>query len=124
MTTNRIQQTARICVLCAFLALAAFSFLAFGSASAHAAPTASTTTTVTTVKIIINSQGYRVFSPAAISVTSGTTVRIVNKTAGGVILFTNQGTVRLVSGGVLKIIATQSQTVGMCPSGSVSITVV
>jgi hypothetical protein len=97
VTTNRIQRTVRMSVLSTFLALVAFSFLAFGTASAHtlnhriqAAQTTSTTTTVV-ARIITNTQGRTVFSPSAITIKSGTPVRIVNKTAFMKILFVNGG---------------------------------
>ena len=120
MTKNRIQRTLRISALSTFLALVALFFLAFGTASAQ---TASTSTT-TLVRIITNQQGGTVFSPAAITVKSGTPVKIVNKTPFSRILFTNQGIVRLASGATLTIVPTQSQGVGICGGGSLSITVV
>lgn len=127
MTTNRIQQTARMCVLSTFLALVAFSFLAFGSTSAHAlsaAQTASSSTT-TVSHIIVNNQGGTVFSPSSITVKSGTPVRIVNKTAFARFLVMNGGLFRLDSGASMTIAPTQSQQVRICGGiGTLTITVV
>ena len=130
MTTNRIQRTVRMCVLSTFLALVAFSFLAFGSASAHAltrsthsAQTASTSTTVY-VRIVVNQQGRSVFSPSAITVKSGTPVRITNRTLYNKIVFTNQGTFDLAPGAFLTLTPTQSQGARICGGGYLTITVV
>ena len=126
MTTNRIQRTIRMSVLSTFLALVAFSFLAFGTASAHtrsAAQTASSTT-ATVSRIIVNRQGATVFNPSAITVKSGTPVRIVNKTAFSRILFVGGSIVRLASGASMTIFPSQSMGVGICGGGSLSITVV
>ena len=123
MTTNRIQRTVRMCVLSTFFALAAFSFLAFGSASAHAlAHPAGLAQKATVVKIIDNPGA--VFSPNAITVKSGTVVKIVNKTPYGRLLFTDHGSVYLASGAFMRMTVTQSQGVGLCGGGSLTITVV
>lgn len=123
MTANRIQRTARICVLSTFFALVAFSFLAFGSASAHAISHPAGVAQIVTVVKIIDNPG-AVFSPNAITVKSGTTVKIVNKTPYTKLLFTNQGTVRLAAGAFMTMTVTQSQGVRICGGGSLSITVV
>ena len=124
MTTNRIQRTARICVLSTFFALVAFSFLAFGSASAHALahPTGNAQKAMTVAKIIDHPGA--VFKPNAITVKSGTVVKIVNKTPYSKIIFTDQGTFGLATGASMKMTVTQSQFVRICGGGSLSITVV
>ena len=124
MTTNRIQRTARMCVLSAFFALAAFSFLAFGAASAHALahPTGNAHKAMTVAKIIDNPGA--VFSPNAVTVKSGNVVKIVNKTPYGLLLFTDHGAVSLAAGASMKMTATQSQFVRICGGGSLTITVV
>jgi plastocyanin len=123
MTTNPIQRTARLFVLSAFLVLAAFSFLAFSAGSAHAlSHPAGAAQKVKTAKIIDNPGA--VFSPAAITVKSGSTVRIVNKTPYSLIIFTNQGTGSLPAGASTKMTVTQSQYVRICGGGTLSITVV
>lgn len=128
MTTNHIRRAARICVLSTFLALAAFSFLAFGSASAHAltrqATSSSSTTTTVTTRIISNSVGRAVFNPSTVTVKAGTVVKIVNKTAFSRILFVGGSIVRLASGASLTITPNQSETIGICGGGALSITVV
>jgi plastocyanin len=112
-----------MCVLSTFFALVAFSFLAFGSASAHALNhPAGFAQTATVVKIIDNPGA--VFSPNAVTVKSGTVVKIVNKTPYSRILFVNGGIVRLAAGAFMKMTPTQSQSVGICGGGSLSITVV
>jgi len=127
--TNRIRPAVRICVLSTFLALAAFSFLVFGSASAHAlsrgaqAAGSSTTTTTVTSRIINNSVGQAVFSPSTVTVKTGNSVKIVNKTAFSRILFVGGSVVRLASGASMTIVPNQSQTVGICGGGGLSIVV-
>lgn len=131
MTTNRIQRTVRMCVLSTFLALVAFSFLAFGSASAHAlsrsthlAQTA-TTSTATVSRIVTNKLGETVFRPNAITVTSGTPMKIVNKTAFTRFLVVNGRLFPLASGASMTITPTQSQLVRICGGiGTLTITVV
>lgn len=126
MATNRIQRTVRMCALSTFLALAALSFLAFGTASAqslnHPAQIANSGS-ATVARIVAPNQGRAVFSPAAITVKSGTTVKIVNKTPYTRIVFTNQGTYDLAPGVSFKIIVTQSQYARICGGGSLTITV-
>jgi plastocyanin len=124
VTTNRIQRTARMCVLSTFFALVAFSFLAFGSASAHALahPTGNAQKAMTVAKIVDHPGA--VFRPNAITVKSGTVVKIVNKTPYGRLLFTGQGSVYLAAGAFMKMTVTQSQDVGICGGGSLTITVV
>jgi hypothetical protein len=129
VTTNRIQRTVRMCVLSTFFALAAFSFLAFGSAGALTHPTSvaqtTSTTTATVVRLIVNSQGAIVFSPHAITVTSGAPVRIVNKTPFARFLVVNGQLFRLLSGAALRINPTQSEVVTICGGGgTLTITVV
>jgi hypothetical protein len=129
VTTNRIQRTVRMCVLSTFLALAAFSFLAFGSAGALTHPTSvaqtTSTTTATVVRLIVNQQGAIVFSPNAITITSGTPVRIVNKTPYARFLVVNGRLFRLLSGAALRITPTQSEVVSICGGGgTLTITVV
>lgn len=116
-------------VLSTFLALVAFSFLAFGTASAHTlnhriqvAQTASTTTVV--VRIITNTQGVAVYSPSAITIKSGTPVKIVNKTAFTKILFVEGSVVRLASRASMTKTPAGSETFGICGGGSLTITVV
>lgn len=123
MTTNRFQRTARITVLSTFLVLVAFAFLTFGSASAHAlSRPAAVTQTATVVKIISTPRAQ--FSPSAITVKSGSLVKIVNKTAYSLILFTSQGTRGLGPGRVLAMNPTQTQGVRICGGGGLLITVV
>ena len=130
MTTNRIQRTVRMGVLSTFLALVAFAFLAIGSASAHtlnhpinSAQTASTSTT-TVARMVINSQGGIVFSPSAITVKSGSLVKIVNKTIYSRIVFADR-VVRIAPGMAYSFVPAQSMTVGICGgAGALSITVV
>src|SRR5215469_1039484 len=131
VTTNRIQRAVRMCVLSTLLALAALSFLVFGSASAHALthPTSVTqttsTTTATVSRIIINTQGQTVFSPNAITVTSGAPVRIVNKTPFTKFLVVSGRLFALASGTALRINPTQSEVVSICGGGgTLTITVV
>ncbi|HAH00577.1 MAG TPA: hypothetical protein DDW33_09830 [Ktedonobacter sp.] len=131
MTTNCIQRTARMCVLSTFLALMAFSFLAFGSASAHALNRSSqvaqtaTTSTATVSRIVTNKLGNTVFRPNAITVASGTPVKIVNKTAFDRFLVMNGGLFRLAAGASITITPTQSQQVSICgAAGKLTITVV
>jgi plastocyanin len=123
VTTNRIQRTARMCVLSTFFALMAFSFLAFGTASAHALNQPAGVAQKATVAKIIDNPG-AVFSPAAVTVKSGTVVKIVNKTPYGRLLFTNQGSTYLAAGASMKMTVTQSQYVRICGGGSLTITVV
>jgi hypothetical protein len=123
VTTNRIQRTARMCVLSTFFALAAFSFLAFGSASAHALAHPAGVAQKATVAKIIDHPG-AVFSPSTVTVKSGTVVKIVNKTPYGLLLFTNNGAVSLAGGASMKMTVTQSQFVRICGGGSLTITVV
>jgi hypothetical protein len=127
MTTNHVHRTARICLLSAFLALALLSFFAFGSGRAHAQTVSSSTSTPVVSRININRQGFFAFSPSALTVTSGTVVKIVNKTIYGEYLFTNQGEVFLATGASMKIVATQSQSVSfrvVCKIITLTITVV
>ena len=129
MPTNRIQRTVRMCVLSTFLALAAFSFFAFGSAGALTHPTSvaqtTSTTTAVVVRLIVNQQGAIVFSPHAITITSGTPVRIVNKTPYGRFLVVNGQLFHLLPGAALRITPTQSEIVSICGGGgTLAITVV
>ena len=126
MTTNRIQRTVRMSVLSLFLALVAFSFLALGSASAHtinhstsSAQTASTTTT-TFVHILSRHE----FSPSAVTVASGTRVRIVNKSTISLLVFYAQGSRVLAPGAALILAPTKSQSVTICAGATLTITVV
>lgn len=126
MTTSRIQRIVRMCVLSTFLALAVFSFLAFGSGSAHALTrqTASAGTT-TFVRIISNKQSASVFSPSAITVKSGATVRITNRTAFGRFVVVGGQLFHLLPGQGLTTNPTQSEQVTICGGGgSLTITVV
>src|SRR5579864_3604218 len=120
----------RICVLSTFLALVAFSFLAFGSASAHAlsrsAGGAQTTSTngTTYVRIITNTQGATVFSPAAITVKSMAAVRITDRTAYSKFVVVAGQLFHLAPGQGLTTNPTQSETVTICGGGgALSITV-
>jgi hypothetical protein len=127
--TNRSQRTVRMCVLSTFLALAAFSFFAFGSAGALTHPTSvaqtTSTTTAVVVRLIVNQQGAIVFSPHAITITSGTPVRIVNKTPYGRFLVVNGQLFHLLPGAALRITPTQSEIVSICGGGgTLTITVV
>jgi hypothetical protein len=127
--TNRSQRNVRMCVLSAFLALAAFSFFAFGSAGALTHPTSvaqtTSTTTAVVVRLIVNQQGAIVFSPHAITITSGTPVRIVNKTPYGRFLVVNGQLFHLLPGAALRITPTQSEVVSICGGGgTLTITVV
>jgi plastocyanin len=107
-----------------FFALMAFSFLAFGTASAHAlaSPTGNAQKAMTVAKIIDNPGA--VFSPNAVTVKSGTVVKIVNKTPYSRLIFTEHGSVYLTAGASMKMTVTQSQSVSICGGGSLSITVV
>jgi hypothetical protein len=126
VTTNRIQRTARMCVLSTILALAAFAFFAFGTASAHTlnAAQAASGSTTTTARMVTNSAGGAVFSPSAITVKSGSSVRLVNKTTFSRIVFADR-VIRLNPGASYSFVPAQSMTVGICGgAGSLSITVV
>lgn len=131
MTVNRINRTIRVSVLSTFLALAAFLFLAFGSASAHtlthaasAAQTAGSGTT-TVVRLIRDhgDTGSFVFSPSTITVKAGSSVKIVNKTTYYRIIFT-PNVVGLASGASVTLTVTQSEAVGICGGGALTINVV
>jgi hypothetical protein len=127
--TNRSQRTVRMCVLSTFLALAAFSFFAFGSAGALTHPTSvaqtTSTTTAVVVRLIVNQQGAIVFSPHAITITSGTPVRIVNKTPYSRFLVVNGQLFHLLPGAALRITPTLSEIVSICGGGgTLTITVV
>jgi hypothetical protein len=112
-----------MCVLSTLLALVALSFFVFGSASAHALTQTTGSTTVTVARIVVNQQGATVFSPSAITVKSGATVKIVNKTSFTKILFLIGGIQHLLPGAALRINPTQSEVVGICGGGSLTITV-
>ena len=127
MRTNHLQRLIRVSLLSTFLALAACSFLAFGSASAHAATQTGSSTSGTIVRIVDNQQGAAVFSPHAITVTSGTPVKIVNRTPFTRFFHvTSNGRLfGLVSGASVTIIPTQSEQAILCSDGkSLTITVV
>ena len=119
-----------MCVLSTILALAAFAFFAFGSASAHTlshpinSAQAASGSTTTVARMVTNSQGGLVFSPSAITVKSGSLVKIVNKTAFSRIVFADR-VVRINPGTSYSFVPAQSMTVGICGgAGSLSITVV
>lgn len=124
MTTNRVHHTVRICLLSAFLALAMFSFIAFGSGSAHAMTRSASSTTTTTSRIVTNTAGRAVFSPAAVTVKSGTVVRIVNRTTYTRFLFTSVGFISLAPATSMTLTVTQTQYVRICGGGALTITVV
>ena len=126
MPTNHIQRTVRMSVLSLFIALMAFSFLALGSASAHtispstrSAQTASTTTT-TFVRIISRNA----FSPKAVSVKSGSRVRITNRSTISLLVFYGGGDTVLAPGAALVLFPTQTQSVTICAGATLTITVV
>jgi hypothetical protein len=129
VTTNRVQRTVRIFVLSTFLALVAFAFLAFGSASAHTlnhpinSAQAASSGTSTVSRIVTNSQGGAVFSPSAITIKSGSFLKIVNKTTFSRIVFADR-VVRLAPGGTYTFVPAQSMTVGICGGGGLTVTVV
>ena len=126
VTTNRIQRTVRMSVLSTLIALVAFSFLAFGSASAHTISQAQIGSGISTsvVRIKDDQFGRAMFHPSAISVISGTPVRIVNKTPSYRFLFIAQGDVVLSPGASTTLIVTQSQYVRICAGGTLTITIV
>jgi hypothetical protein len=130
VTTNRIQRIVSMCAISTSLVLAAFSFLVFGSASAfaltHAAGASQTTssTTASVARIVVNQQGATVFSPQAITVTSGATVRIVNKTPFTRFVGVNGRLDALLPGASLRINPTQSEVAQICGGGALTITVV
>jgi hypothetical protein len=119
-----------MCVLSTSIALAAFSFLIFGSASAHAlahaasASQTNSTTTATVARIVVNQQGQAVFSPNAISVTSGAPVRIVNKTPFTRFVSVNGQFFGLPPGASFRTNPTQSEVARICGGGTLTITVV
>lgn len=126
MPTNCIQRTMRMSALSLLIALIAFFFLALGSASAHtinhstsSAQTASTTTT-TFVHILSR----HAFSPSAVTVKSGTRVRIVNKATINLLVFYSGGSTVLAPGGALVLFPTQTQSVTICAGATLIITVV
>ena len=125
MTTNRIQHLFRMSVLSFFIALMAFSFLAIGTASAHTVkPSASSSQTAsnntTTVVRILSRHA---FSPSAITVNSGTRVRIVNKSPGFLLVFSNNGSHDLAPGAALTLFPTVTQSVTICAGATLTITV-
>src|SRR5215469_2105097 len=126
MATNRIHRIAYVCLLSAFLALALVSFFAFGSGRAHAQTVSSTSTTPVVSRIIYTTQKGFQFSPNALTVKSGTAVKIINTTAHGENLYDSLGTYYGVPGGKsVTIIVTQSQSLGfICRPVFLSITVV
>jgi len=85
----------------------------------------SCTTTAVVVRLIVNQQGAIVFSPNAITIKSGTPVRIVNKTPYGRFLVVNGQLFHLLPGAALRITPTQSEVVSICGGGgTLTITVV
>ena len=111
MITSRIHRLTRVCLLSAFLALALFSFFVFGAARVHAQTGNSTSSTIVTSRIIYSTQNGFQFSPAALTVKSGTTVKIVNTTTHNEILYNNQGSdFSVPAGKSMKIIVTQSES--------------
>ena len=124
MTTNRVHSTVRICLLSAFLALAMFSFIAFGSGSAHAMTLSASSTTTTTSRIVNNASGRAVFSPATITVKSGSVVRIVNRTAFTRFVFTSVGFIGIAPATAMTFTVTQTQFARICGGGALTINVV
>ena len=126
MTTNRFHRTARVCLFSMLLALTLVSFFVFGSGRAHAQTVSSSSSTTVVSRIIYTTQkGYQ-FSPNALTVKSGTAVKIVNTTNHGENLYSSLGIYYGVRGGQsVTITVTQSQTiVFICRPVSLSITVV
>lgn len=127
MSTSRIPQTVRMCVLSTFLALAASFLLAFGSASAHtsaSAAQAASSTTIPVVRLVVNQQGGVVFSRATLTVKSGTAVKFVNKTPFHRFFTVNQRLNSISPNVAETFIITQSQVVTICGGGAMTITVV
>lgn len=81
MTTCLIYRPVRVAVLSVLFALTVFSFVVFGSGSAHAMTRQAASTSTTTFVRIVTDQRYSVFSPSAITVKSGASVKITNTTA-------------------------------------------
>jgi plastocyanin len=128
VTTSQIHRTVRVTVLSAFLALAVFSFVAFGSGSAHAMTRQAASTGTTTFVSIVSQQRFFVFSPSAITVKSGASIRITNRTAFELEVRTMspQTFYNLAPGAGLTITPTQSEVVRVCGGygGELTITVV
>ena len=126
MSTSRPNSMLRRSVLSLFLALMAFSFLAFGTASAHTlnhatgASQAGVNTSPTVVRILSRQQ----FSPSAVTVKSGTHVRIANKSLSNLLVFYNGGSIVLAPKASFMIVATQTQSVAICAGATLTITVV
>lgn len=126
MATNRVHRIARVCLLSAFLALALFSLFVFGSGRAYAQTVSNTSSTTVVSRIVYTTQKGFHFSPNALTVASGTTVKIVNATTHNELLYSSsQGTyLSLPAGSSMKVIVTQSQSfVFVCRPGSLTITV-
>ena len=114
MRTNPIHRIVRITVLSAFLALAVFSFVAFGSGSAHAM-TGQAANSSTTISVrIVTDQRFFVFRPSAITIASGTAVKITNTTTSELEVRTPQAFYNLFPGQGFTITPTQSTYVLVC----------
>lgn len=128
MTTSRIHRPVRVAVFSALLALAVFSFVAFGSGSAHAMTRQAASTGTTTFVRIVTDQRYSVFSPSAITVQSGASVKITNTTASEleVRIISPQTFYELAAGASLTITPLRSEVVRVCGGygGILTITVV
>jgi plastocyanin len=123
--TNCMHRTMRMSTLSLLIALMAFSFLAIGSASAHTInhSARSTQTMSTHSTTFVHILSISEFSPSAITVKSGTRVKIVNKSSSDLLLFYSGGSKVLAPGADLMLIPTQSQTVAICAGGTLTITV-
>ena len=126
MSTDHIQHRLRMSVLSLFLALMAFSFLAFGTASAHTLnhPTGASQGGANTPPTVVRIMSRSAFSPNAVTVKSGTHVRIVNKSLGSLLVFYSGGSIVLTPKAALVIVATQTQVVAICAGATLTITVV
>ncbi len=124
--TNRIQRTVRMSAWSLFIALMAFSFLAIGSASAHTInySTRSTQTASTSSTTFVHILSRSSFSPSAVTVKSGSRVKIVNKSSLNLLIFYSGGSKVLAPGAALMLVPTQSQTVAICAGATLTITVV
>ena len=114
MTTRHIHRTVRVTALSVLLSLAVFSFVVLGSGSAHAMTRQAASTGTTISVSIVTDQRFFVFRPSAITVKSGTAVKIANTTASELEIRTLQNFYDLLPGGVLTLTPTQSGFVRIC----------
>ena len=128
MTTRPLHRTIRLTLVSAVLALAVFSFVALGSGSAHAmSRQAASTGNTTIVRIVAAQNGTSIFRPSAVTIPSGSGVRIKNTTPFALDLRFGSSFYLLDSGASLTLSPlTQSMEIFVCAphSGALPITVV